>query len=186
MDHPLDDPIAEKERLKKISENADAKILEEMFGGKADDCICVFRLSFVAFISETEKGVNMIPLKEITDYQQLAYKLGKRMLEIGNATNTLEFLQCCLRQVLLYMVFHGLCGGKLNSDDFAKLSTTCNVLKEERKKEEKIGTKKGKKKGKTTISLKVSNDTWQDQMDDEDYAGYDDDFMYFCLCKQFD
>jgi singapore isolate B (sub-type 7) whole genome shotgun sequence assembly, scaffold_9 len=74
----------------------------------------------------------------------------------------------------------------LNSDDFAKLSTTCNVLKEERKKEEKIGTKKGKKKGKTTISLKVSNDTWQDQMDDEDYAGYDDDFMYFCLCKQFD
>ena len=42
VDHPLDDPIAEKERLKKISENADAKILEEMFGGKADDCNGVF------------------------------------------------------------------------------------------------------------------------------------------------
>lgn len=53
----------------------------------------------VAFISDTEKAVNMIPLNAITDYQQLAYKLGKRMLEIGNATNTLEFLQCCLRQV---------------------------------------------------------------------------------------
>lgn len=39
MDTPLDDPIAEKERLKKISENADAKILDEMFGGKADDGI---------------------------------------------------------------------------------------------------------------------------------------------------
>ena len=36
--------------------------------------------SFIAFISDTEKGVNMIPLKEITDFQQLAYKLGKRML----------------------------------------------------------------------------------------------------------
>ncbi len=57
------------------------------------------RLLTVAFISDTEKAVNMIPLNAITDYQQLAYKLGKRMLEIGNATNTLEFLQCCLRQV---------------------------------------------------------------------------------------
>lgn len=57
------------------------------------------RLLVVAFISDTEKAVNMIPLNAITDYQQLAYKLGKRMLEIGNATNTLEFLQCCLRQV---------------------------------------------------------------------------------------
>ena len=36
---PLDDPIAEKERLKRISENADAKIIDEMFGGKADDGI---------------------------------------------------------------------------------------------------------------------------------------------------
>lgn len=57
------------------------------------------RLLTLAFISDTEKAVNMIPLNVITDYQQLAYKLGKRMLEIGNATNTLEFLQCCLRQV---------------------------------------------------------------------------------------
>lgn len=57
------------------------------------------RLLTLAFISDTEKAVNMIPLNAITDYQQLAYKLGKRMLEIGNATNTLEFLQCCLRQV---------------------------------------------------------------------------------------
>ena len=127
----------------------------------------------------------MIPLKEITDFQQLAYKLGKRMLEIGNTTNTLEFLQCCLRQVVPCKIFNLQCGGKLNSDDFTKLATTCNVLKEERKKEEKIVTKKGKKKGKTTVSLKMSNDTWQDQMDDEDYAGYDDDFMYFCLCTQF-
>ena len=38
-DTPLDDPIAEKERLKRISENADAKIIDEMFGGKADDGI---------------------------------------------------------------------------------------------------------------------------------------------------
>ena len=37
MNTPLDDPIAEKERLKKISQNADAKILEEMFGGEAGD-----------------------------------------------------------------------------------------------------------------------------------------------------
>ena len=37
MNTPLDDPIAEKERLKKISQNADAKILEEMFGGVAGD-----------------------------------------------------------------------------------------------------------------------------------------------------
>ena len=38
-DTPLDDPIAERERLKRISENADAKIIDEMFGGKADDGI---------------------------------------------------------------------------------------------------------------------------------------------------
>lgn len=62
--------------------------------------------SFIAFISDTEKGVNMIPLKEITDFQQLAYKLGKRMLEIGNTTNTLEFLQCCLRQVVPCKIFN--------------------------------------------------------------------------------
>ena len=37
MNTPLDDPFAEKERLKKISQNADAKILEEMFGGEAGD-----------------------------------------------------------------------------------------------------------------------------------------------------
>ena len=37
MNTPLDDPVAEKERLKKISQNADAKILEEMFGGEAGD-----------------------------------------------------------------------------------------------------------------------------------------------------
>lgn len=42
-------------------------------------------------------------------------------------------------------------------------------------------SKKGKKKGKTNVSLKVSNDTWQDQMEDEDYSRYDDDFMYLCL-----
>ncbi len=39
MDTPLDDPIAEKERLRKLAENADAKIIDEMFGGKADDGI---------------------------------------------------------------------------------------------------------------------------------------------------
>lgn len=55
------------------------------------------------------------------------------------------------------------------------------MLKEERKKDEKIVSKKGKKKGKTNVSLKVSNDTWQDQMEDEDYSRYDDDFMYLCL-----
>ena len=37
METPLDDPIAEKERLRKLAENADAKIIDEMFGGKADD-----------------------------------------------------------------------------------------------------------------------------------------------------
>ena len=140
------------------------------------------RLTTVAFISDTEKAVNMIPLNAITDYQQLAYKLGKKMLEIGNVTNTLEFLQCCLRQVAILWLDDGQCGGKLNSDDFTKLASTCNVLKEERKKDEKIVSKKGKKKGKTNVSLKVSNDTWQDQMDDEDYSRYDDDdFMYLCL-----
>lgn len=39
MDTPLDDPIAEKERLRRLAENADAKIIDEMFGGKADDSI---------------------------------------------------------------------------------------------------------------------------------------------------
>ena len=29
--------MAEKERLRQLAENADAKILDEMFGGKADD-----------------------------------------------------------------------------------------------------------------------------------------------------
>lgn len=168
MDTPLDDPIAEKERLKKISENADAKILDEMFGGKADDGTTPFPLWFVAFISDIEKGLNLIKLENITDYQQLAYKLGKKLVEIGNATNTLEFLQCALRQ----------CGGKLTSDDFQKLSSTCNVMKEERKKEEKVtSTKKGKKKGKLLTSVKKSGDTWQDQMYDENGGDYDDDFM---------
>ena len=37
MDTPLDDPVAEKERLRRLAENADAKIIDEMFGGKADD-----------------------------------------------------------------------------------------------------------------------------------------------------
>lgn len=37
--------------------------------------------------------------------------------------------------------------------------------------------KKTKKKGKTTATIKVSGDTWQDQMDDTTYGGYDDDFM---------
>ena len=50
-------------------------------------------------------------------------------------------------------------------------------MKEEKKREEKISTKKTKKKGKTTASVKVSGDTWQDQMDDITYGGYDDDFM---------
>lgn len=132
----------------------------------------VFRY-YVAFISDTEKGLNMITLNSITDYQQLAYKLGKKFVEIGNATNSLEFLQCALRQ----------CGGKLTSDDFQKLASTCNVLKEERKKEEKVTTsKKGKKKGKALSSVKMSNDTWQDQMYDENGGGYDDDFMLFVCC----
>ena len=39
-DIPLDENMTEKERLKLISENADAKILDEMFGGKADDGSC--------------------------------------------------------------------------------------------------------------------------------------------------
>ena len=68
---------------------------------------CSVELLSVAFISDTEKAVNMIPLNAITDYQQLAYKLGKRMLEIGNATNTLEFLQCCLRQVETGLLSNG-------------------------------------------------------------------------------
>lgn len=41
---PLDDPIAEKQRLRKIAENADAKILDDMFGGKADDGMSVCRM----------------------------------------------------------------------------------------------------------------------------------------------
>ena len=125
-----------------------------------------------AFISDIEKGLNMFELNNITDYQQLAYKLGKKMLDIGNATNMLEFLQCALRH----------CGGKLTSDDYQKLSSTCNVLKEERKKEEKVtSTKKGKKKGKILASVKKSGDTWQDQMYDENGGDYDDDFMYGCF-----
>ena len=36
----------------------------------------------------------------------------------------------------------------------------------------------GKKKGKTMASIKVSNDTWQSQMaDEENYDDYGDDFM---------
>lgn len=125
------------------------------------------RLS-IAFISDIEKGLNMITLKDITDYQQLAYKLGKKFQEVGNATNTLEFLQCAIRQ----------CSGKLTSDDFQKLASSCNVMKEERKKEEKVSSnKKGKKKGKILTSVKKSSDTWQDQMYDENGGDYDDDFM---------
>ena len=112
----------------------------------------------------------MIKLENITDYQQLAYKLGKKMIEVGNATNTLEFLTCALRQ----------CGGKLTSDDFTKLASTCNVMKEEKKKEEKVTTtKKGKKKGKILVSMKKTTDTWQDQMFDDDGGDFDDDFMQF-------
>lgn len=168
MDTPLDDPIAEKERLRKLAENADAKIIDEMFGGKADDGVTYVNNLHLAFISDTEKGLNMIKLSDITDYQQLAYKLGKKMMECGNATNTLEFLQQAIRQ----------CGGMLTSDDFQKLSSTCNVMKEERKKDERVTNKKGKKKGKTMASIKVSNDTWQSQMaDEENYDDYGDDFM---------
>ena len=51
-------------------------------------------------------------------------------------------------------------------------------MKEERKKEEKVSSnKKGKKKGKILTSVKKSNDTWQDQMYDENGGDYDDDFM---------
>ena len=124
--------------------------------------------SSVAYISDTEKGLNMIKLNDITDYQQLAYKLGKKMNECGNATNTLEFLQQAIRQ----------CGGMLTSDDFQKLSSTCNVMKEERKKDERVTTKKGKKKSKNMATIKVSGDSWQNQMEDEDhYDDYGDDFM---------
>lgn len=168
MDTPLDDPIAEKERLRKLAENADAKIIDEMFGGKADDSSGVAAHLPVAYISDTEKGLNMIKLNDITDYQQLAYKLGKKMNECGNATNTLEFLQQAIRQ----------CGGMLTSDDFQKLSSTCNVMKEERKKDERVTTKKGKKKSKNMATIKVSGDSWQNQMEDEDhYDDYGDDFM---------
>ena len=97
------------------------------------------------------------------------------MIEVGNATNTLEFLTCALRQ----------CGGKLTSDDFTKLASTCNVLKEEKKKEEKVTTaKKGKKKGKVLVSMKKTTDTWQDQMFDDDGGDFDDDFMYICLFEK--
>lgn len=110
----------------------------------------------------------MIKLNDITDYQQLAYKLGKKMNECGNATNTLEFLQQAIRH----------CGGMLTSDDFQKLSSTCNVMKEERKKDERVTTKKGKKKSKNMATIKVSGDSWQNQMEDEDhYDDYGDDFM---------
>ena len=73
--------------------------------------------------------------------------------------------------------------GKLDDKTIASLPAAALIMANEKLRDMLV---KGKKKGKTTISLKVSNDTWQDQMDDEDYAGYDDDFMYFCLCKQFD
>ena len=156
---PLDDPIAEKQRLRKIAENADAKILDDMFGGKADD----------AFISDTEKGLNMIKLDTIIDYQQLAYKLGKRMTEARNATFALEFLQCAIRQ----------CGGSLNSDDFQKLASTCNVMKEERRNDEKAVTKKGKKKNKA--ALKIPNvDAWFD--DNDDAGAFDDDYNDDFMC----
>ena len=122
----------------------------------------------VAYISDTEKGLSMIKLNDITDYQQLAYKLGKKMSECGNTTNTLEFLQQAIRQ----------CGGMLTSDDFQKLSSTCNVMKEERKKDERVTTKKGKKKNKNMVTINVSGDSWQNQMEDEDhYEDYGDDFM---------
>ena len=128
----------------------------------------MFARSPVAYISDTEKGLNRIKLNDITDYQQLAYKLGKKMNECGNATNTLEFLQQAIRQ----------CGGMLTSDDFQKLSSTCNVMKEERKKDERVTTKKGKKKSKNMATIKVSGDSWQNQMEDEDhYDDYGDDFM---------
>ena len=78
----------------------------------------------------------MIKLETLVDYQQLANKLGKKMMDLGNTTFTLEFLQCAIR----------MCGGNLNSDDFQKLSSTCNVMKEERKKEEKRKKKEEKKK----------------------------------------
>ena len=74
---------------------------QELFSGQADDGRTFEERDayVVAFISETEKAVGQIPLRDITDYQQLAYKLGKKMQEINNQTNMLEFLQCCVRQV---------------------------------------------------------------------------------------
>ena len=157
--------MAEKERLRQLAENADAKILDEMFGGKADDCIfLILALECIAFISDTEKGLNMIKLETLADYQQLANKLGKKMMELGNTTFTLEFLQCAIR----------MCGGNLNSDDFQKLSSTCNVVKEERKKEEKAVTKKGKKKNKMLPKSLNADHSWVNDMGD-DYG--DDDFM---------
>lgn len=73
---------------------------QELFSGQADDGRSFWRDAYVlAFISETEKAVGQIPLRDITDYQQLAYKLGKKMQAINNQTSMLEFLQCCVRQV---------------------------------------------------------------------------------------
>ena len=171
MDTPLGDPIREKERLHELAVNADAKILEQMFGGKADDGILLFESFSVAYISDTEKGLNMIKLGTLADYQQLADKLAKKMLSLGNATFTLEFLQCAIR----------LCGGNLNSDDFQKLSSTCNVMKEERKKEEKAVTKKGKKKSKMLPKAVSADHSWLDDMGD-DYG--DDDFMWSVGCNK--
>ena len=51
-------------------------------------------------------------------------------------------------------------------------------MKEERKKDERVTTKKGKKKSKNMATIKVSGDSWQNQMEDEDhYDDYGDDFM---------
>lgn len=163
--------MAEKERLRQLAENADAKILDEMFGGKADDGSYWWKLFSVAFISDTEKGLNMIKLETLADYQQLANKLGKKMMDLGNTTFTLEFLQCAIR----------MCGGNLNSDDFQKLASTCNVMKEERKKEEKAVTKKGKKKNKLLPKSVNADHSWVDDMGD-DYG--DDDFMWRVGCNK--
>ena len=111
----------------------------------------------------------MIKLDTIIDYQQLAYKLGKRMTEARNATFALEFLQCAIRQ----------CGGSLNSDDFQKLASICNVMKEERRNDEKAVTKKGKKKNKA--ALKIPNvDAWFD--DNDDAGAFDDDYNDDFMC----
>ena len=113
----------------------------------------------------------MIKLETLVDYQQLANKLGKKMMDLGNTTFTLEFLQCAIR----------MCGGNLNSDDFQKLSSTCNVMKEERKKEEKAVTKKGKKKNKMLPKSLNADHSWVNEMGD-DYG--DDDFMWSVGCTK--